>query len=55
MLVGSLVLCAEKWARVHNYGELRLRSGLHRLDAHKFYQAVGYELVKSSHMFRKKV
>ena len=51
----QLLGCAEMWTAAHGHLELRLRSGLHRLDAHKFYGAVGYERVKTSHMFRKKV
>ncbi len=44
---------AEAWAAAHGYGEVRLRSGLHRKEAHVFYQKVGYELSKASYMFRK--
>lgn len=51
----QLLGLAEKWTVAHGYSELRLRSGLHRLDAHEFYQAVGYEMAKTSYMFRKKV
>ncbi len=51
----QLLGCAEKWTAAHNYSELRLRSGSHRLDAHAFYQAVDYEPSKASYMFRKKV
>ena len=50
-----LLGCAEKWAAGRGYLELRLRSGLHRLDAHEFYGAMGYELAKTSHMFRQEV
>ena len=46
---------AEAWAAAQGFGELRLRSGLHRLDAHEFYKRIGYELAKTSHMFRKEV
>ncbi len=44
---------AEGWAQRQQYPDLRLRSGLHRADAHAFYQSIGYELTKTSHMFRK--
>lgn len=44
---------AEAWVREHGYPEVRLRSGLHRTDAHEFYRSIGYELAKTSHMFRK--
>ena len=49
----ALMAQAEIWAREHGYAEVRLRSGLHRIDAHEFYKSIGYELAKTSHMFRK--
>ena len=49
----ALMAQAEVWAREHGYAEVRLRSGLHRTDAHEFYQRIGYTLAKTSHMFRK--
>ena len=49
----ALVAEAETWAKTHGYAEVRLRSGLHRTDAHEFYKSIGYGLAKTSHMFRK--
>lgn len=49
----ALMMQAEAWARAHGYSEVRLRSGLHRAEAHEFYRSIGYELAKTSHMFRK--
>jgi len=49
----ALMSTAETWAREQGYAEVRLRSGLHRTDAHEFYQSLGYKLAKTSHMFRK--
>lgn len=49
----ALVAQAEAWAAERGYAEVRLRSGLHRTDAHEFYQSTGYTLAKTSHMFRK--
>lgn len=51
----QLVQRAEAWAAAHDYRELRLRSGLHRGEAHAFYRQLGYELSKTSHMFRKQL
>ena len=51
----GLVQRAEAWAAAHDYQELRLRSGLHRREAHAFYEQLGYRLSKTSHMFRKEV
>lgn len=44
---------AERWAGAHGYSDVRLRSGLHRTDAHAFYQSIGYQLTKTSHLFQK--
>ena len=49
----ALMSRAEAWAQAHGYSEVRLRSGLPRTGAHAFYQSIGYELTKTSHMFRK--
>ncbi len=49
----ALMAQAEAWALERGYAEVRLRSGLHRTDAHKFYESIGYTLAKTSHMFRK--
>lgn len=51
----QLVARAEAWAAAHGFGELRLRSGLRRGEAHAFYRQLGYELVKTGYMFRKGV
>ena len=51
----SLMAAAEKWASEHGFPEVRLRSGLHRTDAHQFYQSIGYALTKTSYLFRKAV
>ena len=47
----ALMRAAEGWARAGGYPEVRLRSGLHRMGAHQFYQRIGYALTKTSHMF----
>ena len=49
----ALMSQAEMWAQAHGYSEVRLRSGLHRTEAHEFYRSIGYDLTKTSHMFRK--
>ena len=48
-----LMEAAEHWAGAHGYLDVRLRSGLHRTEAHAFYQAIGYQLAKTSHLFQK--
>ena len=49
----ALMVQAEAWASEQGFAEVRLRSGLHRTDAHEFYQSIGYALTKTSHLFRK--
>lgn len=49
----ALMEQAEAWAREQGYRQVRLRSGLHRTEAHQFYQAVGYTLTKTGHTFQK--
>ncbi len=44
---------AEAWAAAQCYAVVRLRSGLHRTEAHALYQRIGYELIKTAHTFRK--
>lgn len=51
----QLMAHAEAWAAAQNYGHLRLRSGLHRTDAHHFYESIGYTLARTSLMFRKEL
>ncbi len=47
----SLVARAETWAREHGYARLRVRSNVARGEAHRFYPALGYRLVKTQHSY----
>lgn len=49
----ALMRVAEAWADERGYLTMRLRSGMHRPDAHLFYAAIGYGKVRESMMFRK--
>lgn len=49
----ALMARAEAWAAEHGYGEVRVRSNTVREGAHRFYQQLGYRLVKSQHVFGK--
>lgn len=49
----ALMRQAEAWTREQGYADVRLRSALHRAEAHAFYQQLGYELTKTSQTFRK--
>jgi N-acetylglutamate synthase-like GNAT family acetyltransferase len=44
---------AEKWAREQGCSAVYLRSNVIRKEAHEFYGAIGYELFKTQHAFRK--
>ena len=43
----------EQWARKHGCKSVNLRSNVARKDAHAFYQSLGYNLVKTQHVFQK--
>ena len=49
----SLMAAAEAWARERGYARLTLRSNTIRTEAHRFYQDLGYTIVKSQHKFQK--
>ncbi|MGC4001179.1 MAG: GNAT family N-acetyltransferase [Anaeromyxobacter sp.] len=42
---------AERWAARWQLGEVRLRSAVHREQAHRFYERLGYARVKTQHTF----
>jgi ribosomal protein S18 acetylase RimI-like enzyme len=44
---------AEAWAEKQGCAEVRLRSSVTREDAHRFYEGIGYEIRKTSHVFCK--
>ncbi len=49
----ALMAAAEAWARERGYTRLVLRSNTIRAEAHRFYQGLGYAVVKSQHKFEK--
>ena len=49
----ALMRAAEAWASEQGYSAMRLRSGLHRPEAHLFYVKIGYEKARESTQFRK--
>lgn len=49
----SLMAAAEGWARERGYAGLMLRSNTIRTEAHRFYQDLGYTIVKTQHKFQK--
>jgi GNAT superfamily N-acetyltransferase len=48
-----LMAAAEDWAVQRGYQSVFLYSKAVRTDAHTFYHALGYELVATSHSFRR--
>jgi GNAT superfamily N-acetyltransferase len=52
--VGRLLMtAAEAWAREHGYASVRLSSGLHRAEAHQFYEQIGYRNIRTAYRFEK--
>ena len=49
----ALMRAAEAWALAQSYASMRLRSGMHRPEAHLFYEAIGYGKVRESMLFQK--
>jgi GNAT superfamily N-acetyltransferase len=44
---------AETWARQHDCQQVRLRSNAVRVEAHRFYEGIGYQVVASQMVYRK--
>lgn len=51
----ALMAAAEAWAAARGYDEVRLWSNIVRERAHRFYEGLGYEHVKTSKVFRKAI
>lgn len=51
----ALVGMGEAWTREAGYNDIRLRSAIKRVEAHAFYQKLGYEVVKTQVRFAKKL
>ena len=49
----ALMLCAETWARERGFDCVKLSSGAHRIDAHAFYEHIGYRNIRTSYRFEK--
>lgn len=48
-----LISAAEDWARATGFRRIRLHSNIIRVDAHNFYQALGYRITKTQQAFVK--
>ena len=49
----ALMEKAEAWTRGRGCRLLRLRTQVKRLDAHAFYERLGYKRIKTQHIYRK--
>lgn len=49
----ALVAAGEAWALAQGFTIVRVRSNVIRLDAHRFYEQLGYERVKTQHTLAK--
>ena len=47
----SLLARAQAWASLRGHSRVRLRSGVHRADAHRFYEGLGYSKSRASYAF----
>ena len=52
---GKLMKAVEDWARQEGCHAVSVRSSVIRHEAHKFYAARGFELIKTQHVFRKRL
>ena len=54
--VGRLLVdAAEDWAVKHGFSVIAVRSNLLRVEAHAFYERLGFEAVKNQKAYRKKL
>jgi GNAT superfamily N-acetyltransferase len=51
----QLMHTAEDWALEHDCNSVYLRSNTIRTRAHEFYKRLGYEIIKSQYVLRKKL
>ena len=54
--IGQLLVAqAEQWALQHGYDTVLVRSQVIRAESHPFYQGLGYERIKTQHVYKKRV
>jgi GNAT superfamily N-acetyltransferase len=52
--IGAMLMArTEEWAREHGCAAVTLRSNVIRERAHRFYERLGYQIVKTQKSFRK--
>lgn len=50
----ALVEAADGWARSQGLDRVRVRSNVQRTEAHRFYPACGFALIKTQHNYERK-
>src|SRR5690606_24723083 len=50
-----LVEAFEQWAKEQGCGGVFLRTNVKREEAHEFYRTIGYDLIKTQHIFEKEL
>jgi GNAT superfamily N-acetyltransferase len=54
--IGKILMsAAESWASERGYSSVALYSNVSRNSAHSFYKTLGYQLVATSHLFRREL
>jgi len=51
----ALMAEVERWARGRTFDRLRVRSNILRDESHRFYPGVGLELLKTQHVYQKRL
>lgn len=51
----QLVEAVERWARDRGLPEMSVRSAVSRAESHPFYEQLGYDRVKTQHVYRKRL
>jgi GNAT superfamily N-acetyltransferase len=51
----ALVGAAERWAREQRLDRVRVRSNVLRTEAHRFYPACGFKLIKTQHNYEREI
>jgi GNAT superfamily N-acetyltransferase len=50
-----LIDAVEQWALARGLNEISVRSNIVRVEAHPFYEAMGYARIKTQHAYRKRL
>lgn len=51
----TMMESAEIWAKENGFSSVALTSNVSRNNAHAFYKALSYDIIATSHLFRKKI